>query len=434
MSTRSLPLQPNLEQLRHQAKDLLRDFRNRDASAIAEFGEHHPSAKDPENATLAEAQLVLARMYQASSWMRLVQACNLIDAIWRDDPDTVRDLVTANPRLLHESATIRESNWGPPMSYAANVGRDRIIAMLHELGAKDSFHAFDRAILQGRTETAKKLHAMMGSPVPAAELLGGAAYTLSVPGTALLFELGTQLRGENGVASAPVSTVLETDSRNPTAKHAILEMYSSHGFEFPDTPIMALHRGRLDLLDAHIRRDPGLLSRAFSYEEIFPPELGCHGEDLPRTTLHGATLLHVCVEFDELDIAKWLIERGMSADVLAATDASGFGGHTPLFAAVVSYPNFWGNYKGGWTPSPGLTDSPFARLLLDSGADPNAIASFKEQIWNQEARSFREHRNLTPLDWGTVFHNRMIVSDPAMRIIGERGGKMTDAKGASGGR
>ena len=222
-----------------------------------------------------------------------------------------------------------------------------------------------------------------------------------------------------------MAVVLKTDSRNPSAKHAILEMYSAHGFEFLDTPMMALHRGRLDLLDAHIRRDPSLLSQTFNYAEIFPPELGCHGEDLPRTTLAGATLLHVCVEFNELEIAKWLIERGMNADVPAATDASGFGGHTSLFGAVVSYPNFWGNYKGGWTPSAGLADSPFARLLLDNGANPNAVASFREQIWNQGSRSFREHRDLTPLDWGRVFHNRMIVSEPAMHIIAGRGGEMT---------
>ena len=48
-------------------------------------------------AKLADAQLVLARTYQASSWTRLVQAVQLADAVWRDDADTVRTLVTRNP-------------------------------------------------------------------------------------------------------------------------------------------------------------------------------------------------------------------------------------------------------------------------------------------------------------------------------------------------
>lgn len=47
-----------------------------------------------------------------------------------------------------------------------------------------------------------------------------------------------------------------TDSRKPEAKHRILEMYVAHGLELPDTPAMAVHRGRLDLLQRHLERDP----------------------------------------------------------------------------------------------------------------------------------------------------------------------------------
>jgi hypothetical protein len=61
----------------------------------------------------------------------------LADAIWRDDLDTVRTLITGNPALIHEHVLIRtDSNWGPPMTYAANLGRDRIIRLLHSHGAR----------------------------------------------------------------------------------------------------------------------------------------------------------------------------------------------------------------------------------------------------------------------------------------------------------
>lgn len=90
---------------------------------------------------------------------------------------------------------------------------------------------------------------------------------------------------------------------------------------------------------------------------------------------------------------------------------------------MVSYPNFWGNFTGGWTYAGPPTDSPFTRLLLDHGADPNARASFREQVTDGDTRSYREHRNLTPLAWGERFHYRLVVSLPAMRLITERGGE-----------
>ena len=110
---------------------------------------------------------------------------------------------------------------------------------------------------------------------------------------------------------------------------------------------MALHRGRIDLLEEHLRRDPGLLHRTFTHEEIYPPELGCHDEILAThgTPLAGTTLLHMCVDYDEIEIARWLLERGMDVNARAAVDSDGFGGHTALFATVVSQPNFWMNHN-----------------------------------------------------------------------------------------
>ena len=391
MSSRRLPVRPDLQQLRHQAKDLLRVMRENDA-----------------NAKLADAQHALAHSYEAPNWPRLVQACELIDAIWRDDVDAVKQLVLRNPKLLHEDATIRNSNWGPPMSYAANLGRDRIIRMLYELGATDLESALDRAALQSQIGTARMLHEWLGAPRPPAGALGGPAYTLSVSGTALMLELGADVR------DAAPEVVLETDSRVPSAKHQILELYVKYGFELPDTPTMALHRGRIDLLEEHLRRDPDLLRRTFSHEEIYPPELGCHDEVLAThgTPLRGATLLHMCADYDEIEIAQWLLDRGMSVDAKAAVDADGFGGHTALFATVVSQPNFWIHH---WQKP---DEAPFTRLLLDHGADPNARASLRKQLHPGYGEdTLHEYRDVTPLSWGERFHNQKFVSREAMRLI-----------------
>ena len=204
MPARRLPVRPDLDQLRHQAKDLLRGIHAGDPSPLADLREFHPEQIGPADAQLADAQLVLARSYEAASWPRLVQACELVDAIWRDDVGGVRELVTKHPALMVEPTIIRtNSDWGPPMTYAANLGRDGIITMLRQLGASDVASALDRATLQGRIGTARMLHAMAGSPVPPANSLGGPAYTLSASGTELLLELGARVRDDNGRPMAP---------------------------------------------------------------------------------------------------------------------------------------------------------------------------------------------------------------------------------------
>lgn len=419
MSDLHLPVRPDLTQLKHQAKDFLRDCLSGSAEAREQFRQHDPEGVSPENAKLADAQLVLARRYGLPNWPRLKQACELIDAIWRDDVETVRRMVTDSPRLIHENArgTIK-CNWGPPMSYAANLGRNEIIKMLVDLGATDIEHALDRAVLRSRIDTAELLHKYMGSPPPPDGALGGPAYTLSVSGTAFALRVGARVVDENGKNISPADVVLETDSRNPEAKHAILEMYAANGVEFPDTPTMALHRGRIDLLEEHLRRDPQLLSRTFSHEEIYPPELGCHDEVLATqgTPLAGTTLLHMCADYDELEIAEWLIANGMDVNIRSAVDEYGFGGYTALFAAVVSQPNFWMNYQGR------EQKSPFAELMLKHGADVNIRASLRKKLHpgygpKYDVENWYEYRNVTALEWGKQFHAEVFVSEPAMKLI-----------------
>src|SRR5579864_9707428 len=113
MPVRRLPVRPDLDQIRRQAKELLRAIHAGDTDAIAELREHHPESIDPSATKLADAQLVLARSYRASSWTRLVHAVGLADAIWRDDADRVRALVMSDPALIREDVLIRtDSHWG----------------------------------------------------------------------------------------------------------------------------------------------------------------------------------------------------------------------------------------------------------------------------------------------------------------------------------
>ncbi len=420
MASRHFPVRPNLDQLKHQAKDLLRAVRRSEPEAIAVFREYSHDAIEPATAKLAEAQFVLARSYGLPHWPRLVIACQMTDAIWRGDVEAVRTLVQRHPRLLDEDARGVKGNWGPPLSYAANLGQDAIIEMLRSLGATDLQYAFGRACLQGRVETARRLQALMGNPRPSDDALGGPAYTLNVGGTELLLELGARVCDEHGKRLAPVDVVLETDSRNPGAKHRILELYAEYGLDLPDTPTMALHRGRVDLLESHRRRDPGLLARTFSFDEIYPPELGCHDEVLATygTPLTGTTLLHMCADYNEIEIARWLLSHGMNVDAPATVDADGFGGHTALFSTVVSQPNFWMNHRGE------VPEAPFTKLLLDHGANPNALASLRKQLHpGYEIDGIHVYRDVTPIRWGEEFVFRKLVNPAAMRLIAAHGGQ-----------
>ncbi len=421
MPVRRLPVRPDRDQLKHQAKDLLRSYRDGDPDARDTFREFHPDTVEPHNAKLADAQLVIARWYQASSWPRLAQAVDLATAIWNDDAETVRTLIRRNPKLLNEQVLIRtDSNWGPPMSYAANLGRDRIIRDLAALGATDFESAVDRAALQGQVGTARMLYGLSGRPPVADDALGGPAYTLSADGTALMLSLGARVQDESGNRLAPVCVVLETDSRKPAAKHAILAMYEEYGLTLPDTPIMALHRGRIDLLERHLHHDPALLSRTFTHREIYPAEMGCRDplDATVGTPLGGTTLLHMCVDYDEMEIARWLLEAGADPNLRAAIGPSGFGGYTPLFNTVVSQPNFWMNYG-----KPGPFTAPFTELLLQFGAEPNIRASIWKRLHPGHGDPARhEYRDVTALSWGRRFHAPIFVSEPALRMIEAAGG------------
>jgi len=413
MADRHLPVRPDFDQLRRQAKELLREIRSGDSSALAALRKHHPRDVAVDDVKLADAQLVLARSYGVSSWSRLKRACQLTDAIWRDDVDAVRALVTAHPHLLDESARGVEGNWGPPMSYAANLGRDRIVAALRALGAEDLQHAFDRACLQGKIKTARRLYAMGARPRPDAVM--GPAETQSGDGMAYLLELGAEIRDKEGDPLAHVALVLETYCRNPSGKHRCLELFAEHGIDLPDRPAMAVHRGRIDLLERHLERDPELCSRTFEHHEIYPPELGCHADEtlaLHGTPLAGGTLLHLCVDNDEMEMARWLLAHGADPNTPAHVDEDGFGGHHALFGCVVSQP-----YRVGLR-----RDAEMARLLLDHGAEPNLRASLRKRLRFVADESWHSYRDVTPLSWGERFHDQSWVNRSAMELIAERGG------------
>jgi hypothetical protein len=88
-----LPARPSLEQLRKQAKDLLRDCKDGDADALERVRRYKSQAITP---LLADAQFALAREYGFESWAQLVHEVDASNPADLDRFDSIaRDLAAA---------------------------------------------------------------------------------------------------------------------------------------------------------------------------------------------------------------------------------------------------------------------------------------------------------------------------------------------------
>jgi hypothetical protein len=238
----------------------------------------------------------------------------------------------------------------------------------------------------------------------------GACETLNAAGLGFLADLGAPFTDAKGNRLAPLALALETYGRNPAGKHAVLEIFARQGYAFPDTPIMAFHRGDLARLKDFLRRDPGLTERRFSCLEIYPPELGCAKDGrsgMHWTPIDRTTLLHLAVDFDEEEIFELLLEHGADVNARASVDAQGFGGHTPIYNAVVSH----GKHQGS-----------MARRLLAGGASTSVRASLRKFLDWCETPRWHEARNVTPAEWGRTFPEKGWVNAEALRLLESAGG------------
>ena len=157
-----------------------------------------------------------------------------------------------------------------------------------------------------------------------------------------LLDHGADLHAAAAKYCCPIGMLTCIYMRRPKDKAACLEIVGAAGFPLPDTPMMALHRSRLDLLQEHLDRDPSLLERRFTYGEVFFNHDGTPGDAYPATPVTGCTLLHLALEFDDIDVARWLIERGADVNARATIDAAGFQATRRSFSTPSStWPRAW---------------------------------------------------------------------------------------------
>jgi len=114
MESRELPLHPNLDQYKKQAKDLLKALQAQDPKAIQRIRQFHPHGRELSKASLADAQLVLAREHSFVSWPKfsryvreLWQANSVFaqferaaDAVVTGDAAMLREMLSQNAALV----------------------------------------------------------------------------------------------------------------------------------------------------------------------------------------------------------------------------------------------------------------------------------------------------------------------------------------------
>jgi ankyrin repeat protein len=410
-SPRQLPDHPDLRHLRDQAKDLFRSG---------------------QAASLTKAQFQVARQYGFASWPKLkahVESLQTVgqlkQAIDSNDLERVKQMMTRNPELHRAPIGYGKNGpltWVAECRVPREAPSEARLAMARWMieNGSDVHQGGDgplmRAALADMRIPMMELLVAHGANVNARwnghyPILCAPCETLAPRALKWLLDQGADPDVAATDYGSPLSMLVCTYSRNAKAKNACLEAFAHAGFELPDTPAMAFHRGRFDLLQTHLDRDTLLLERRFDESEIFPAELGIKpGDGLHVTPVSGGTLLHLAIEYDDIDAARWLIDRGADVNATSAIDADGYGGHTPLYHTAVTL---------------AAPDDSKAKLLLERGANPNARATIRKQLRDMgdpEKERMRVFHNVTPIGYARAFQEPRWVNGPAIAAIAERGG------------
>lgn len=378
---RAMRANPDLDQLKRQAKELLDAYRARMPEALTEVGFYHRRAT-PETFALHDAQLVLARAYGFASWPKLkaavdgVTAAKLHDAVERGDAAAARALLERRPeivdlgrgemRALHMAVLRRDAalaslllDYGAdpeggiwpnrdataPCVIARERGYTEIDALMRAALAKrgkrgpdapnDATRKLRAAYLSGGEEAVVAVldeHPELADIYPADGVtwLHQAAAQGALLTMKWLIARGADVNGRSRQGFTPLEFAATGRGGGWLFDNARFErtaaMLLEHGAELG--PLSAAALGRSDYLDR------------------------CSNEELERKGV-----LEAAVKGNRIDVLRRLLERGLDPDERmqeGAPEEQLWTAAGPLFQAVIS------------------NRVELARLLLEHGADPNA--------------------------------------------------------------
>jgi ankyrin repeat protein len=138
LPTRRIREHPDLQQLKRQAKELLRNFGAGETEALAEVNAHY-RVNSASKFALHDAQRVIARSYGFESWPKLksyvdgVTIKHLADAVQKNDAARVRSMLKRRPELA--DLTMSYGDEHRPIHYAVMKRSSEMVRLLMQHGA-----------------------------------------------------------------------------------------------------------------------------------------------------------------------------------------------------------------------------------------------------------------------------------------------------------
>jgi ankyrin repeat protein len=401
VSSASLPPAPSLEQLRKQAKELLRAHRAGDPQAVARVAAHEPG----EPLKLTGAQHVVAREHGFPSWPRLHAYVERVAAhgpglqhAYHEDVDYYEGRaygLHASARDGTESAVAAFDRWQAPLTEA---GARMVVARQHGFaswaalrrhvdGLRDSGEPFARAYraveahdvdgLRAQLETFPGLAAAVGTN--GNDLLGMAGATCDERLVRVLLDAGADATRGNAHGwtplhqaaysnlpllarmlldeGVPVDVSARGDGGSPLivalfwGHREVSELLAEHGVH-PRNLRAAAGLGRVELVEELVAPDGRLTEDAGAHRAYYRPHGGFpdwRPSDDPQEVLDEA--LAWAARSDRVAVLEPLVARG------ARPDADVYRGSALMWAAAT------GRAAAG-------------RRLIELGADPSGRSTF----------------------------------------------------------
>lgn len=417
---RTLPPNPDLDQLKRQAKELLEAFVAGKPEAVAEVNAWYRRA-DPASFALHDAQLVMARAHGFDSWPKLkahvdgVTIQRLVDAVKSGTVAEVRAMLKTRPELANMTVTYGDEHRAihyavyarntelvrllmqhgadaragihphrdatAALTIAAERGYDEIVAIIHAeeqqrteipVNAQDTWSEW---IAAGDEERA--IAAMEAEPSLISVLdregwtpLHIAAAVLNRRLVSWLIEHGADVNRPGKLGRTPLD--MAASSRRTGDFEAIAALLRHHGASL--TPRAAVALGDSEWLRA--RHAEGTL--------VNPIEWSSGG------------LLTVAVRRDRPEMLTLLLDFGFDPNERVRSDESG----SPAFSQA--FP-LWHAVAAG--------KRHMAEILLRRGADPNAhvdssgssvYSAFSHRQWEM-AELLRQHGGIVSADIAAIY-------------------------------